>query len=309
MRLPLHPSLVPPHIDGFVLRTDGRISRFSAVGAGPGAAGGMPRVAERGRSRGLLGDRHYVLEPQHMLWLKPGQNRLLLDVSDDFLAWVLVFRPRVVRRVLRSPSSRALLGGGERTHARERARGKVSARAGTRDDEVISRKLSRTEVRELSRLFASLPVGAGRDVFNAGLGYALARAVLAFNSAEPVPQRADVHKAVRKAVLLLREGHTELSNVDLASRAGISANRLSRLFSRETGTTLVDFRNRQRIERCLRALAAPEPPELTELALDVGFGSYTQFHRVFKQRVGMAPVRFLRLQRAAGSRDLAPKHA
>lgn len=312
MKLSLHPELVPSHIDGFVLQTDGRISRFSAVGTSGGGVerdaerdgeknssrSAAPRVAEhsreelectlvlRGRCQGLLGDQRFVLEAQHMLWIRPRQNRLLIDVSDDYLAWVLVFRPRLLRRVLKSPASAVLSASpahGQSTFDRA---------------DVLLRRLSRGTTRELSSLFASLPIGAGRDVFNAGLGYALARAFLAFTRAEPLPQLADVHPAVRKAAWLLRDGHTELSNSELSSRSGLSAHRLSRLFKREMGTTLVEFRNRQRIERCLRALEASEPPELTDLALDVGFGSYTQFHRVFKQTMGMAPVQYLKQRRS-----------
>lgn len=285
MKLSLHPSLVPPHIDGFVLKSDFRVSRFSAVGlaAAPSVAEHSRtelelNVALHGRARLLLGDQRVVLEPHDMLWIRPRQNRLVIDASDDFAAWVLVFRPRLLRRVCTTDASAPLR--------------KSSAR------DVLLRPLARPELRELSQLFASLPVGRGRDVFNAGLGYALTRAWLAYQQAMPGPALADVHPAVRKAAWLLRDGHAEMSNTALAERVGLSAHRLSRVFKRQMGTSLVEFRNRQRLERFLRELGDGEGQDMLSLALDVGFGSYTQFHRVFRSLIGVSPAGYLKRRRA-----------
>ncbi|MBA3709824.1 MAG: helix-turn-helix domain-containing protein, partial [Planctomycetes bacterium] len=77
---------------------------------------------------------------------------------------------------------------------------------------------------------------------------------------------------------------------------GLSASRLSRLFKQQIGLALVDYRNRLRIERFL---AAPRMPEasLLDAALAAGFGSYPQFHRVFKRMMGCAPAAYERAQR------------
>jgi AraC-like DNA-binding protein len=281
MKLPLQPQFVPAHIDGFALQSDFRVSRFSAVGL----AGTAPRrVAEhsraelelnlvlRGRAQMLLGEQSVTLEAQTLAWMRPRQNRLVIDASSDFLAWVLTFRPRLVRRVCSSASSAPLRQSGGR--------------------EVLLRRIAAPDVRVLSSLFASLPVGEGRDVFNAGLGYALTRAWLAFVRAQPSTASAQVHPAVRKAAWLLRDGHTELSNAELAARAHLSAHRLSRLFKQQMGANLVEFRNRQRIERLLHELADGQDHKLLGLALEVGFGSYTQFHRTFKRLIGCTPAEY-----------------
>ena len=53
--------------------------------------------------------------------------------------------------------------------------------------------------------------------------------------------------------------------------------------------TLVDFRNRQRVERFLEIYGAGRRRTMLDAALTAGFGSYTQFHRIFKRVTGRGP--------------------
>jgi len=93
----------------------------------------------------------------------------------------------------------------------------------------------------------------------------------------------------RKAARLIRNGNAALGLVELAPKSGLSPHRLSRLFKQQTGVTLVDFRNRQRVERFLEIYGRPARTML-DAALAAGFGSYPQFHRVFKRIAGCAPA-------------------
>jgi len=292
MKLLLQPQFVPSYIDGFVLRSDFRLSRFSAVGRDLAAEHPVAQHSRaelelnlvlRGRAHILIGEQRVTLEPQQMLWIRPHQNRLMIDASDDFLSWVLTFRPRLVRRVCTVPASAPL----KEKDARD----------------VLLRRIARPQHRALSALFAALPLGEGRDVFNAGLGYALARAWLAFVRAEPTFAPAELHPSVRKAAWLLRDGNTELSNAELAARVNLSTHRLSRLFKLQMGTRLVEFRNRQRLQRFLLELGDGETRNLLGLALEVGFGSYTQFNRVFKRVMGCSPAQYQRQKIAHITRD------
>jgi AraC-like DNA-binding protein len=61
----------------------------------------------------------------------------------------------------------------------------------------------------------------------------------------------------------------------------------------EMGISLVDYRNRLRMDRFLSQVEeAPEDgtDTLLRAALDAGFGSYTQFYRVHKKLLGRAPA-------------------
>ena len=83
-----------------------------------------------------------------------------------------------------------------------------------------------------------------------------------------------------------------LTGGQLASRFGISDGHLARVFKSETGVSLVQFRNRIRLQRFFRIINEGGE-SLLEAALRAGFGSYAQFHRVFRSELGTTPSAFL----------------
>jgi len=100
------------------------------------------------------------------------------------------------------------------------------------------------------------------------------------------------HPAVRKAVELLGDNPT-LTGKELAASAGISLSRIVRLFREELGVSLVEYRNRLRVAR-IQALFDAGKCNLYEAAREAGFGSYAQFHRVFRASYGVAPRDYVR---------------
>ncbi len=105
------------------------------------------------------------------------------------------------------------------------------------------------------------------------------------------PPRAS-HPAVRKALGMLARDPA-LVGKEMAAPLGISASRLARLFKAEVGMSLVEYRNRARIERA-RELVEGGEHRLLEVARVAGFGSYAQFHRVFRATHGTSPREYLR---------------
>lgn len=286
MKLSLNPDLVPGYIDGFIIQSDFRLSRFSAVGlagrrldtrAEDSRAELELNLVVKGRADLLMAEQRVVLEARQMLWIRPRQNRLVIDASPDFSAWVLVFRPRLVRLVCTTEASLPL------------------RRSGGTD--VLRRRVPQSEVAELGALYAGVPLGEGRDAFNAGLAYALVRSWLAYVHAPESAVPAEIHPAVQRAAWLLRDSTEGLDNRELGERVGLSPHRLSRLFKQQIGMPLAEFRNRQRVEHVLRVLGAGAAGTLLEVALAAGFGSYAQFHRVFKAHVGASPADYLRDRR------------
>lgn len=67
---------------------------------------------------------------------------------------------------------------------------------------------------------------------------------------------------------------------------------LTALFREQMGVSIVEYRNRLRIERFF-TLVAPGGGNLLQAALDAGFGSYAQFHRVFRDLLGTTPKEYL----------------
>jgi AraC-like DNA-binding protein len=95
-------------------------------------------------------------------------------------------------------------------------------------------------------------------------------------------------------VSVVQELHRDLTldGNQLSKKLGVSAGKLARDFKSEMGVSLVEYRNRLRLERFL-ALVDRGGGNLLEAALDAGFGSYAQFHRVFRALLGATPREYL----------------
>ena len=245
---------------------------------------GLPRSPHRhdelefnfvlgGRASYLFGRRRVDLRRHSLIWLFPGQEHVLLNCSPDYGMWVAVFTTEVVRRLTVGRPELAVL----------RAR---------RPPGQFCRTVGEPGAGGLRALLAA--VAAAREKvprYNAGLAYALLTAWDVYGQDALAAVGEDVHPAVERAARLLQDDADalELSLAALAARSGLSASRLSRLFHAQTGVTLTDFRNRQRIQRFLRLYGGGRRRTLIEAALDAGFGSYPQFHRVYKRLTGQSP--------------------
>jgi AraC-like DNA-binding protein len=217
----------------------------------------------------LLAHRQYKIRRGDLLWLFPAQEHVLIEQSVDFEMWIGVFKPAAVRRLATDAGARIL------------------RQANPAGD--YCRRLAQKNLARLEELFAEIADGRGEiALFNAALSYALLNAWKQFEHAADVPVR-DIHPAVERAARLIRDDATALSLEQLAKRAGLSPTRLSRLFKQQTGVALVDFRNRQRIERFLELYGTGQRRKMSDAALDAGFGSYPQFHRIFKRVIGCSP--------------------
>ncbi|MCB1607665.1 MAG: helix-turn-helix transcriptional regulator, partial [Xanthomonadales bacterium] len=79
---------------------------------------------------------------------------------------------------------------------------------------------------------------------------------------------------------------------EVAAVAGFSTFHFHRVFKALIGETLNQFVKRQRLERALYRMTHEPRRRLTEIALDCGFASSSEFSRSFKQHYGAAPSAF-----------------
>jgi AraC-like DNA-binding protein len=100
------------------------------------------------------------------------------------------------------------------------------------------------------------------------------------------------HRVVTSAVAMLAK-NPAMGGKEIAAELDISASRLARVFKAEMGMSLVEYRNRLRLDR-FAVLLDKGRTNLLEAALASGFGSYAQFHRVFRALRHATPREFLR---------------
>jgi AraC-like DNA-binding protein len=106
------------------------------------------------------------------------------------------------------------------------------------------------------------------------------------DAASPVdPDARDV--AERARIELGSRYAEDLSLAALARATGVSRSRLCRAFRRATGTTLHAYRDGLRLRAALEAL--PVSPDLTALALDLGYASHSHFGACFRRAFGLTP--------------------
>jgi len=226
----------------------------------------------RGTAVLVVGNRRVDLPTGSLMWIPPRTEHLTLEASDTLERWCLCLRVAAVRRILSRDEAALVL---------------------SRRREIQCVQLARVELHELARVLEDVAaqMGNGASVANAALAFGLARAHLAFRRSAPSDEPATLHPAVAQALSLMHGDGLLLSRDALAARCRVSPTHLSRLFVQELGQTLRDVRNRKRLARCQELLASGQCSSLTEAALEGGFGSYSQFHRVFTRLVGHSPSR------------------
>lgn len=235
-------------------------------------------LVTRGTGTYLLGTRHYQIRRGDLLWLFPAQEHVLIEQTSDFEIWIAVFRRRLIKCSATDPAwipfqQRSFIGD-------------------------TCRRLRQHDLARFEELFAQIADNISEPcLLNAGLAYALLQAWKCFDRAREVPAR-DVHPAVERTARLLLSDEESYSLPQLAHRSKLSTSRLSRLFKQQMGLSIVEFRNRQRMQRFLEGYEldrnSSRQSTLLDAALRAGFGSYPQFHRVFRQTTGCSPAQYQR---------------
>lgn len=217
----------------------------------------------------LLGQEKYHVRRGDLIWLYPTENHVLVRETADFEMWIAVIKPEALVHIATDSNQQPL--------CRDEASGECF------------RRLPLGQLQRLDSLFSEVIATKNQPAhFNAGLGYAFLTSWNDFESARAIPVE-DVHPAVERAARKLQQDCTIPSLEKLAVHAGLSSARLSRLFKQQTGITMVEFRNRLRIGEFLKIYGTGQRHTMLDAALAAGFGSYPQFHRVFKSVIGTSP--------------------
>lgn len=114
------------------------------------------------------------------------------------------------------------------------------------------------------------------------------------------PGGVSPHHLVGGAQAFIEENYSgRISLSSVAAHLNVSANYLSRVFKRETGTTLTSYTHSVRLEHAL-VLLATGGRSISEIAYLVGYQNYRDFYRNFVKIKNASPRKF--------QRGLAPSH-
>jgi AraC-like DNA-binding protein len=108
---------------------------------------------------------------------------------------------------------------------------------------------------------------------------------------EPLVLKAPNDRRVRRIVAAILEQPADSRSLAEWSRAvGASPRTIERIFLRETLLTFRQWRQQARLLQAVLLLSEDRP--VTEVALDVGYGSQSAFTYMFRRALGVAPTRY-----------------
>ncbi|OIB03952.1 AraC family transcriptional regulator [Paenibacillus sp. LC231] len=100
-----------------------------------------------------------------------------------------------------------------------------------------------------------------------------------------------VRQAQSLAALVEHRYHEPVSLGELADELGLSISRVSRAFLETTGYRFSEYVSLLRVQAAKRELAGTDKA-VADIAFECGFQSLPTFYRVFKETVGLSPVRY-----------------
>ncbi|MGG1552542.1 helix-turn-helix domain-containing protein [Paenibacillus ferrarius] len=92
-----------------------------------------------------------------------------------------------------------------------------------------------------------------------------------------------------------RNYQEDLALSDLAARFSLSVSRISEVIKQTTGQTFVHFLHDLRLRHACSLLVSTDM-SVTEIALEVGYGSYKTFSRIFRESKGVVPKEYRRTE-------------
>ncbi len=118
-----------------------------------------------------------------------------------------------------------------------------------------------------------------------------------FEKEEAASEKKDVHPLIKKSLgIIEREYACALSQKELASRLGITAEYFSALFAKEMGESFVKYIKRYRID-VARTLLLQTDESREDIAQKVGYSDLKYFYKVFQEVTGTSVAEYIRSNR------------
>lgn len=255
----------------------------------------------RGRITYLVDGQRWTMGRRSLVWFFPGQEHQLLHRSADARYFVAAITADALRQAAASERYADLLDPSTPRYQ--------NSEIGPEPFELLRRHLeSLTEDGpHADVLNRELGFGFGSgfryehddpERLNAGLHFLLLACWQHHRrgaSSKPVT----IHPAVQRALAILDDQSEAVQLDRLATDGGVSLAYLSRLFHRQVGMPMHQYRASRRLMRFWQLWSSSPRLRMLDAALSAGFGSYAQFHRVFRAAHGCGPRQYVRTEAKA----------
>ncbi len=194
-----------------------------------------------------------------LLWWPPGQDHVLLDAARDFDLFVIGVTADFSTRVLADTPDVACVG-------------------------PIEMHLPPAALAEIEAICVAPGSAGDVPAIERRVGDLWRKAHALRGASDPM------HVVTRRTMVSLYR-RPELGRSEIARLLRAYPTEVSRYFHHDMGMTLSAFRSRLRLLRFIQAVDGGAP-SLLAAALDAGFGSYSQCHRIFQHTFACTPRLF-----------------
>ncbi|UBZ05592.1 AraC family transcriptional regulator [Salegentibacter mishustinae] len=255
-------------------------------------------IVIKGSAEYILADQQYKLTPGNLVWLFPGHEHQLTKTDPNFEMYVVCFKEDLFQ-------NNEFLQEKYRMLSQKNPSGSFCKRISIAATERLIKtcqylcELQTEEVKSPAYYYAGQAFGFKNNspclysdplLLNAGLSYLMTVGWHLFLT-EGVEENNQIrHPIIDRALRLIDEfPEKDFGLQTLAGECGLSCSRFSRLFNEEMGLSIVDYKNNRRMVQFLQCIEKNPSYSISEACYEVGFGSYSQFYKTFKQTYGVSP--------------------
>lgn len=253
----------------------------------------------RGCAEYILANQRYKLAPGNIVWLFPGQEHQLSKTDQNFEMYVIVFKEKLIKNILLLKEKYNVLSEQNPSGSFCRRISLSSIKKLERVCESLCEFNTKKKVMSPAYYYAGQAFGFKNNseylhsdpvILNAGLFYLMTVGWHLFITEGAEEKKEVLNPSVEKAIGLLNTlPEKGFGLTSLAMECGISSSRLSRLFNEQIGLSIVDYKNKLKLQQFIDCIKNNPEYSISEACYMVGFGSYSQFYKTFRQSFGISP--------------------
>ncbi|PCJ60037.1 MAG: hypothetical protein COA79_09535 [Planctomycetota bacterium] len=219
------------------------------------------------------------LEKKSLIWLFPNQKHLLINITDDFSMIIGVFKSDFLKKLIDKDAKKNLL----ELDYQDNVPGIITSK------QLNSIIFNYEELTEANY---------GPDYFNTYLSHVCLKLWYLFLDTKNRSVFNELPEVIERCLYLLEDEFNSMTLESIGQDLGYSASQVSRLFKKHIGTSIVEYRQKKRLDYFVSQVQSirnkNKKINMTNLAFESGFGSYAQFHRIFKSAFGCGPNEYFK---------------